>query len=276
MALIDLNHAQNSAASNQELLASNLPPQKTNRKPKKTSLSSFSCIYCNSNKIYLYKRSFNKHLTNFHTNEIIIRCKFDLKCGLIFKTEQEMEIHIKAIHENVGSNRKIECIYCGRWIVSRGINRHMKQHKDLIIKCDFDKKCLSFFHNQIDKKRHIDNEHLATKSQDNECIAASSSEDLDAHISQTHVDVKINCAVAARSERTTHCDENHQGEEILKNFQCRNCSYRASSQDHLTNHIAGMHQSSKFKCSGFECTSEFKSELSLKYHLTFLCTASSH
>jgi hypothetical protein len=260
--------------SSSEFENSILSPEKPDKQLERTRLS---CIYCNSKQTYLYKKSLYKHFKKCHPNRTV-KCHYNKKCARLFKTKEDLEIHVKAFHENDDGRKRRVCIYCDKLIYFDHFNRHMRNHhKDVAIKCDFIKTCPNYFKSQFEKKKHIREEHLNVKLQEVNCIYCKksflSNNNLRVHISKRHTKLKIKCTVSgcatyflSQSDREAHFDEKHQAKDISKSLQCALCPYRAMRKDHLTSHISRMHQSQQLNCS--KCSKTFKSSLSLKYHLT--------
>lgn len=245
------------------------PLQSPENNNKKSERSPLSCIYCDSNKTFIYKKSLKTHLKVCHSDEII-QCEYTNTCAKIFKTVKDLELHIYSFHErrkNVRDKKKKQCII------------RQVRNKDVAIKSDITQTCPTTLTSQIEKESPIDKD-IPTNSLLVKCIYCKISlintQNLAAHVAQTHVKIKIECSVAGcetyfltQSECMAHLIKNHPDVENAKILQCPECSYGAPQEEQLKDHIAEIHQISQFKCP--ECTKLFRSELSYKYHLTFLC-----
>jgi hypothetical protein len=107
-------------------------------KRDKPSESRLSCIYCNT-KTYLCKESLYKHVKKCHPNQKV-KCQYNKKCTRLFRTKEDLEIHVKAFHENVNGRKKRKCIYCNKLYHMGNLHHHtMIHHKTVAIKCDFKK-----------------------------------------------------------------------------------------------------------------------------------------
>ena len=260
MCLTDLNQEpDNDEQSSTEFNNNSQPsPEKNSKKSARTPLS---CIYCDSNKTFVYKKSYNNHLKVCHSDQII-ECTFNKTCKKRFKTVTDLEQHIISYHKcrknAISSNKKKMCIVPLE-----------SEHKDEATKHDVIQTCPSIIPNPIEKESIIDKEQLPIISLFVKCIYCKiwllNMHNLAAHIELTHAKVKIQCNVAGcvtyfltQSDCKAHYDEKHPDAE------------RSKTEDKLTDSITVIDQSKPFECP--ECAKAFKSELSFKYHVTFLCT----
>jgi Zinc finger, C2H2 type len=234
------------------------------KKSKKSERIPLSCIYCDRNKTFVYKKSYNNHLKDCHSDQII-ECTFNSTCKKSFKTVTDLEQHIISFHKHrknaIGSNKKKMCIVLLE-----------SEHKNEATKHEVIQTCHSIIPNSIEKESIIDKEQLPIISHFVKCIYCKiwllTMQNLAAHIEQTHSKLKIECNVAGcvtyfltESDCKAHYDEKHPDVEHSKS---------EVSEDKLTDSIADIDQIKPFECP--ECTKSFKSELSFKYHVTFLCT----
>jgi hypothetical protein len=258
--LTDLNQEpDNDEQSSTEFNNNSQPsPEKNSKKSARTPLS---CIYCDSNKTFVYKKSYNNHLKVCHSDQII-ECTFNKTCKKRFETVTDLEQHIISFHKRrknaLGSNKKKMCIVPLE-----------SEHKNEATKHDVIQTCPSIIPNPIEKESIIEKEQLPIISLFVKCIYCKiwllNMQNLAAHIEQTHAKVKIQCNVAGcvtyfltQSDCKAHYDEKHPDAEHSK------------TEDKLTDSITVIDQSKPFECP--ECAKAFKSELSFKYHVTFLCT----
>jgi hypothetical protein len=232
------------------------PEMNNNKKSERTPLS---CIYCDPNKTFVYKKCFENHLKIHHCDEII-QCEYNKKCKKLFTTVKDLELHIISFHERRknanSSNKKKACI--------------MSPHKDEAIKHDFVQSQPTIIPNPFEKESQIDKEQSSTISVTVKCIyckiSLMNTQNLADHVEQTHAQLKIECNVAGcvtyfltQLNRKAHYDEKHPDEE------------HSTSEDQLTDPIAAIPQNiGQLECP--ECAKLFKSELSFKYHVSFLCT----
>ncbi|XP_059480994.1 uncharacterized protein LOC132199911 [Neocloeon triangulifer] len=117
------------------------------------------CEYCN--KMYV-KSKMSMHINKEHS-DIAIRCTYR-KCATYFKTLEERDAHIKETHlkpKAIDPYPYVECIYCNRRDIRKfNLSQHVKiNHSDTAIKCNFGKRCLTYFKTNAELEKHYETKH---------------------------------------------------------------------------------------------------------------------
>jgi hypothetical protein len=182
------------------------------------------CMYCEE--VLNRKNSrLRKHVKECHSN-VTIWCCSNGNCSSQFFTEHERNKHFSRAHQN---NSKIiySCIYdnckMSFKFTSQLIIHFKNEHNGIYFRCDYKKKCASYFTNKEEMVKHIKNIH--------ETFPA-------------HANKRINCLYCHRMVFVTqipnHTEEYHKDK---KHFRCRYsfCFTYFKSQQEQQEHDAQVH-----------------------------------
>jgi ribosomal protein L37AE/L43A len=205
------------------------------------------------------------HVKKYHKN--CIRCQSTF-CSTHFNTEAEKQEH----EANVHTEWK-KCIYCGKIYSFQAIlvSHIQTLHKEAI-RCDFHKRCATFFFTLAEKEEHILQVHKAVKGK-MRCVYCSKMYTnkalLRLHTKSIHAAVMIKCKFnrcglffLSQIDSDKHYQQVHQH---LENFQCPKCGFITTEKYLLISHIRRNHKQKKVKCN--ECQGVFWSVMNLRRHL---------
>jgi uncharacterized C2H2 Zn-finger protein len=74
----------------------------------------WSCIFCGET--YLHRQGMQVHVKRYHRYEVHFCPR--THCGMHYKTDKEVQAHVKKVHENAINDEKIPCTICGRRVSS--------------------------------------------------------------------------------------------------------------------------------------------------------------
>lgn len=236
----------------------------------------FTCIYCENwectNRMNLRRHILNKH------REQMVQCRYSNKCGLYFKTQDDLQTHIKNSHEGDKSN-KLQCVYCSKFLPCNHLGKHIKTfHKAIVIKCNFSKVCRSYFLTKEEREKHIVEVHEIKKPvKTNTCKHCKKIfygfQKFKMHTQKKHGETHMQCSIRgctfvslSSSQLDQHIKEQHAEKEKLKVFMCQKCNFKSGSPYTLKNHNLLKHGTEKLRCP--KCLiRKYKSAYALEKHL---------
>jgi len=240
----------------------------------KTIRKTYKCIYCTESKVFATISGLRKH-TNAHHQSEIIKCKFDSRCAIYFRTEEEKEQHILNFHQQ-GKNAK-KCVYCNCCITIKSLSRHVKEfHSKEAIKCNFHQYCPTYFLTVEEREKHILENHK-TESKTKMCIYCKKVVvHLPGHIRSRHKSQAIKCNFNGLcATYFLSYEEKQKHIALVHRNNCIKCIYcekmlKKSQSEHMNRH----HKDVAIKCNfHFHCptyfyTEEERDEHVLKVHQT--------
>jgi hypothetical protein len=242
---------------------------------QKVHRGNFNCIYCNWS--CAYKPILRRHMREKHKGEVF-QCKYNTKCSLYLKTQDDLQKHIMEIHECDKIN-KSQCVYCEKFMEHKSMLPHVKcYHKSVSIKCNFKMNCPTFFLTKEDLEKHVLEVHHFGKVVDNvKCAQCSnvygSFFNLRDHTFKMHGVTLLKCSerncvfICTSSEMLVqHSQDQHSVSEKLKIFCCKLCNFKAKEARGLQKHILFKHGTDNKKCP--QCSKKnFKSDFALNIHM---------
>jgi len=230
------------------------------------------CIYCN--KWFINRIIMSRHVKSHHSS-VFIKCDH-YQCAVYFKSEEKKWKHTIEVHET-GDNVST-CVYCRKNFKHR-LSIHVRtNHKSEAIKCNFSKKCDTFFLTNDEREKHILDIHKTKKQMEKASCCyckkiLASKVNVLKHINLVHSDVKIKCPIFkcatffhSQSEREKHFIEKHSESENSKPWKCQQCDYKTTQSIHLKSHQETMHGTENIICP--KCPKVFKAHSVLLRHLT--------
>jgi hypothetical protein len=236
----------------------------------------FRCVYC-ANWKCTNNSNLSRHYRERHRGEVI-RCRYNTMCVLYFKTQDDLQKHIRESHEADSSN-KVRCIYCSKLVLRYHLNPHVKTyHKAACIKCNYLRNCLSYFHTEKDRQQHILKVHQPA-TEGIRCPFCTKVFDkffeLRKHAHKKHSKVVLKCSskrcrfICVDSETLEkHIKKYHADSVNLTKFNCPKCSFIGDTLKVMQCHKLRMHGRENLKCH--HCPQRnFKSKLLILAHIRY-------
>jgi hypothetical protein len=236
----------------------------------------FRCVYCANWKCTNIS-NLSRHYRGRHRGEVF-RCSYNNMCVLYFKTQDDLQKHIRESHEADTSN-KMRCIYCSKLVPRYGLNTHVKtQHKTASIKCNYLRNCLSYFLTEKDRQEHILEVHQPA-SEGVTCPFCSKIYDkvieLRKHAYKKHSRAVEKCSYTRckfickdLDTLEKHIKKNHSDCMNFVKFDCPKCSFIGDTLKVMQCHKLRTHGTGNLKCHHCPLKS-FESKLSLIAHMRY-------
>jgi len=227
------------------------------------------CMYCTDVKVFMSVSGLDYHAKTHHQTELI-QCKYDNRCALYFKTEEEKQEHIVAVHHQ--RDRK-NCVYCAKAIPLKSLSRHVKKlHKNEAIKCNFHQTCERFFLSTDERDKHIFEDHK-NGSTAKICIYCKKKVfELHKHVRLHHESEAIRCDFAKTCAAYFHSEQDRQNHVARVHGRKSNnfvkCIYCDKMVTNLFQHVHIYHKSQAIKCNfNGHCATYFHSQKDRKKHV---------
>ena len=155
----------------------------------------FGCETCG--KVFEMKSKLDLHFKSVHHQTGNFPCN---DCDKVFNGKKKLQKH-KEIHRSVV---KIPCEVCGKLVVKRTYNAHLKWHGPREQKCSFEG-CTKMFFSKTGVARHIEDYHEESKNiKCPECASVFQNEGkLKRHMSRSHTAPSFFCEVEGCSYKQT-------------------------------------------------------------------------
>jgi len=224
----------------------------------------FQCIYCSECKLFASFNGLDYHIKNQHQAEKI-QCKFNYRCTIYFKTEEDKQKHIVKVHQS-----ETKCVYCKKTI--NNLSRHVRKlHGNEAIKCNFHQACPTYFLSIEEREKHILEDHKTGATRKFCIYCKKMFQCLAKHIRSHHKSEAIKCNYNKKcgfyfrteQERRKHIEKVHEKNtgKLMK------CIYCQRTTSYLSRHVRIHHEQEAIQCN-LNCTTYFLSQEDKQKHIS--------
>ena len=175
------------------------------------------------------------------------------KCGKSFSWKNNLNMHIKTVHEKVRFSQK------------GSMDQHVKSaHENILYTCD---RCDKSFSTKLLLKIHVEKVHEYVRYYCEFCGKSFSQKvNLNTHIKSVHESIRYNCDKCRKSfTQEAHLNTHKKSAHENVRYNCELCDKRFTQKGNLRIHLQSVHEKVQYNC--VRCDKKFSAKSSLNLRI---------